>query len=341
MYDRSEAPACVREFLDYTATIKGRSENTVVSYFHDLKYFLRFLKIKHGLTPKSPFEDIGVGDFPDGIIKNVELVDILEFLHFLSSERRNSPKARARRAVALRQFFKYLTNNKQWFEVSPAQNLEMPGVKPPLPKHLTLEQATELLSVCGDGGGWMGARDYCIMTFFLNCGMRLNELVGLDLHDYKKEREPSAEERTDYIKVLGKGSKERIIYLNPACIGAYEAYLTERQKLCVENERVRFEKAMFLSGRFKRISARRVEQIITEKLRLCGLDGLGFSVHKLRHTAATLMYKNGVDVRVLKDVLGHENLGTTQIYTHVVNEQMKRAINNNPLAEVKIKKEDE
>ena len=336
MYDKKQAPAFLREFLDYLSTIKGRSQNTVKSYFHDLKSFLRFMKRKHGLVGDGvPFEEIAVDDFPAELVRQVELYDILEFLHYLAGERGNGIKARHRRGVAIRQFFKYLTNNKQWFETSPALNLEMPGGRPPLPKYLSLEQALELLGACEyDEDNWKGARDYCIMTFFLNCGMRLSELVGLDLPDYKKEKHPESGEAVYYIRVLGKGAKERVIYLNNACVNAYDKYLQKRTELAVEAPRLRHEKAMFLSGRYTRISARRVEQVIAEKLKACGLDGLGFSVHKLRHTAATLMYRNGVDVRVLKDVLGHENLGTTQIYTHVANEQMRMAVNSNPLAEV-------
>ena len=334
MYNKHEVPSFVREFLDYMSTIKGRSKNTVKSYFYDVKSFLRFLKVKHGLVAAdADFETIVVEDFPAELVKSVELYDILEFLHYLAAERSNTAKARARRGVALRQFFKYLTNNKHWFTLSPAQNLEMPGAKPPLPKSLTLEQAIELLCACEPADNtWLELRDYCIMTFFLNCGMRLSELLGLNLHDFKRERDQNGD-YIYYIKVLGKGNKERIIYLNQACVVAHDRYVEKRTELSVEIERLRYEKAMFLSKRYTRISPRRVEQIITEKLKACGLDGLGFSVHKLRHTAATLMYRNGVDIRVLKEVLGHENLGTTQIYTHVANEQMRQAVNKNPLGE--------
>ena len=334
-YNKNEAPAFLREFLDYMSTIKGRSGNTITSYFHDIKLFLRFLKVKNGLVDSNTFfEKIAVHDVEPDVIQKVELYDILEFMHFLASERKNTQKARARRGVAIRQFFKYLTNNKHWFEKSPAQNLEMPRSKQPLPKSLSLEQSLNLLAdVRYEKEGWMGARDYCMLTFFLNCGMRLSELVGLNLYDYK--RDSAGEKGGDYIyyiKVLGKGNKERIIYLNSACVSAYDAYIEKRNELCLTNERLRFEKALFISKRYTRITPRRVEQILTDKLKSCELDGMGFSVHKLRHTAATLMYRNGVDVRVLKEVLGHENLGTTQIYTHVANEQMREAVNKNPLS---------
>jgi site-specific recombinase XerD len=341
MYNKDEAPQFLREFLDYFATIKGRSRNTVKSYFHDIKTFLRFLAQKQGLAVAVPFEEIDISDFPAESVKKVELYDILEFLHFLAGERENSQKARYRRGVAIRQFFKYLTNNKGWFEISPAQNLELPGPKHPLPKSLTLEQAIELLKSCETAvldaesysADWLSVRNYCIMTFFLNCGMRLSELVGMNCRDFKREKCPESGSDIYYIHVLGKGNKERVVYLNTACITAHGTYLEKREELVLKHPQLSGEKALFVSKKLLRISPRQVEQIITNKLRHCGLDGLGFSVHKLRHTAATLMYRNGVDVRVLKEVLGHESLATTQIYTHVANEQMRQAVNNNPLSD--------
>jgi site-specific recombinase XerD len=172
------------------------------------------------------------------------------------------------------------------------------------------------------------------MTFFLNCGMRLSELVGMNARDFKREKCPDSGEDIYYINVIGKGSKERIVYLNSACITAHNIYIEKRDDLVLKHPQLHSDKALFISKKLRRISPRQVEQIITNRLKQCGLDGLGFSVHKLRHTAATLMYRNGVDIRVLKEVLGHESLGTTQIYTHVANEQMRQAINNNPLSEV-------
>ncbi|MCL1832451.1 MAG: tyrosine-type recombinase/integrase [Oscillospiraceae bacterium] len=341
MYNKDEAPQFLREFLDYFATIKGRSPNTVRSYFHDIKLFLRFLMQKRGLADGTAFEEIDITVFPPDILKAVELYDILEFLHFLAGERGNSHKARHRRAVALRQFFKYLTNNKQWYEVSPATNLEIPGPRAPLPKSLTLEQAVGLLKSCETAildadtysGDWLSVRNYCIMTFFLNCGMRLSELVNMNARDFKRERNPDGGDDVYYINVMGKGSKERVVYLNGACITAHNLYIEKREELCHKHRQLLHEKAMFISKKNRRISPRQVEQIISDRLRSCGLDGMGFSVHKLRHTAATLMYRNGVDIRVLKEVLGHESLATTQIYTHVANEQMRQAVNNNPLSE--------
>ena len=325
---RTDAPQYLTDFLDHISIIKGRSQLTVKNYYCDLRLFLRYLKINNDPSLKSAdFSEIKIFDVPDSAVKKVTLTDIMSFLHFTMDNRDNHQKSRARKAVAIRQFFKFLTDNKGWFEVSPAAKLELPSPKNALPKHLTIEQANQLLSQCSEIKSWADSRDYCIITFFLNCGMRLSELVGISVNDYIQSTDPKTGNTYSFLKVIGKGNKERIIYLNNACVSAYEAYIKVRPN-------VQHEKALFISKQYKRISNRRVEQIIDEKLKLSGLSGYGFSVHKLRHTAATLMYQNGVDVRVLKEVLGHENLNTTQIYTHVSDNQIKQAMDQNPLSNV-------
>jgi site-specific recombinase XerD len=206
----------------------------------------------------------------------------------------------------------------------------MPTLKKPLPKHLTFEQALTLLDRAA-----LSTRDYCIIVLFLNCGMRLSELVGLNTVDYKQTKDFDTGEPVHTLRVTGKGSKERVVYLNEACVSALEAYLEERTQFIAENKSLSSEKAVFISRKKCRITARSVERIVESALKKAGLDGMGFSPHKLRHTAATLMFRNGVDVRVLKEVLGHENLGTTQIYTHVANKQVQEAMNKNPLGNIK------
>ncbi|MGN0587900.1 MAG: tyrosine-type recombinase/integrase [Ruminiclostridium sp.] len=320
----NDCPMFLQDYLNYIETVKMRSPLTVKNYYSDLKLFLRYIKVQNNLADEKDFSEISISDVTEEMVKSVSLSDLLSFLSFTISERDNHSKARARKAVALRQFFKYLTDNKMWFTVSPAQKLELPSPKNALPKHLTIEQATELLKACSVFSSWADYRDYCMITFFLNCGMRLSELVGINVTDYINTEINDTAIR--YIKVLGKGSKERIIYLNDACENAYRNYIKVRPETK--------DKALFISSRGTRISNRRVEQIIEEKLKLSGLSGMGFSVHKLRHTAATLMYQNGVDVLVLKDVLGHENLDTTQIYTHLANEQVRNAVQQNPLSNI-------
>lgn len=327
-YYKTDSPQYLIDFLDYMSVIKNRSALTVKNYYCDLRLLLRYLKVQNDPSlGNQEFSEISVSDTPEALVRTVTLNDILGFLHFTMDERDNHQKARARKAVSIRQFFKYLTDNKKWFDVSPAAKLELPSPKNALPKHLTVEQANQLLAECSDIKDWTDSRDYCMITFFLNCGIRLSELVGISVNDYIATKDPKTGEDYAFLKVIGKGSKERIIYLNNACVSAYEAYMKLRPN-------VQGEKALFLSKRYKRISNRRVEQIIDEKLTKSGLAGYGFSVHKLRHTAATLMYQNGVDVRVLKEVLGHENLNTTQIYTHVSDSQIKQAMDRNPLSEI-------
>ncbi|MCH5195167.1 MAG: tyrosine-type recombinase/integrase [Oscillospiraceae bacterium] len=332
----NNAPQSIRDFIYYEQIVKGRSELTVKNYFNDLKSFFRFYKIKNGLANEKDFSTIDISDISDDDIKSVDLQYAQEFLIFMQTKMANQQKARYRKAVTLRQFYKFLTNNKNMFEVSPMANLELPSPKPALPKYLTLEQSLELLVNVDTPDT---KRDYCIIVFFLNCGMRLSELVGINMSDIRKTRDKDGNEIYS-MKVLGKGSKERIIYLNDACVNAYYDYISPE----ITDPDIRNEKglrdmsaqtdALFLSRRRTRISNRRVQQIVEDCLKKSGLDNMGLSVHKLRHTAATLMYQNGVDVRVLKDVLGHENLNTTQIYTHVSNAQMENAMKKNPLASV-------
>lgn len=332
------APQLLKDYLVYLQLVKNRSELTVLNYYTDLRTFFRFYKIKTGRASDDPaeFQNISITDITEADIKSVDLMMAQDFLIYTKTEKDNHPQARYRKGVALRQFFKYLTNNKGLFEVSPLANLELPSPKPALPKYLTLDESVEMLQNINTPDQ---KRDYCIITFFLNCGIRLSELVGINVSDIRRSRDPSGREVWT-LKVLGKGNKERIVYLNDACISAYLDYIdpteTDIEKRNASGARNMTAKtdALFLSRRNTRISNRRVQQIVEECLKSSGLDNRGLSVHKLRHTAATLMYQNGVDVRVLKEILGHENLNTTQIYTHISNDQMESAMSKNPLAEL-------
>lgn len=338
------APQLIKDYLVYLQLVKNRSELTVLNYYTDLRTFFRYYKIKTGRASDDPkdFATIDISDITESDIRSVDLMMVQDFLIYTKTEKDNQSKARYRKAVALRQFFKYLTNNKGMFEVNPLANLELPTPKAALPKYLTLEESIEMLANINTPDQ---KRDYCIITFFLNCGIRLSELVGINIHDVRKTRDSSGREIWT-LKVLGKGNKERMIYLNDACVKAYNEYLSlsetdneKREEAGYRNMTAKTD-ALFLSRRNTRISNRRVQQIVEECLKSCGLDNRGLSVHKLRHTAATLMYQNGVDVRVLKEVLGHENLNTTQIYTHISSEQMENAMSKNPLAELTNKKKD-
>jgi len=319
-----DCPEYLREFLFYMETIKGRSSRTVDGYYIDLREFMRYVKKKHGLCPTDTQEkDVKIADLPFSCIEEIKLADAHEFLYYCQNEHGNNAKTRSRKVSALRSFYKYLTVATNKLKTNPLEHLEVPSTKKALPKYLTLDQARTLL-VNVDSS--FPERDYCIITLFLNCGMRLSELVGLNKSDVITDRENG----TVSLRLLGKGNKERIVYLNEACTTAINEYY---KAMSGDSAAKRIDKnAMFLNNRGGRISGRRVEQIVETCLKNAGLSGMGFSPHKLRHTAATLLYQNGgVDIRILQELLGHVSLATTEIYTHVSSEQLENAAQKSPI----------
>lgn len=318
-------PPVIRDFLTYNETIKGKSALSVEGYFLDLQSFFRYLLFVRGLVDgKSEFCEIEIKSVDINLIKTVTISDLYAYLVFCKNERGNNAATRARKTSTLRIFFKYLCEQTHQLETNPALMLEAPKVKQSLPKHLTLEDSLELLqSVDGPNQ----KRDYCILTLFLNCGLRLAELCSLNVGDIKPD---------GTMTVTGKGNKERLVYLNSACMNAVQEYLPLRPS---DDIHAVDRNALFISRNHRRISPKTVQHIVKTYLEKAGLGDRGFSTHKLRHTAATLMYQHGqVDIRVLKDILGHSNLGTTQIYTHVSDQQIKNAVDMNPLSNVKNKK---
>lgn len=319
------APPIIRDFLTYNETIKGKSEKTVEEYYLDLQTFFRYLLvIRNKVDYNASFEEIPIDSVDIELIKSVTISDLYSFIVYCKNERGNTAATRARKTSTLRIFFKYLSAQTHMLESNPAEMLEAPKIKQALPKHLTLEDSIELLKVID---GPYRERDYCIITLFLNCGMRLSELCNLNVSDIRSDGS---------LRIMGKGNKERIIYLNTACTDAVSAYLQVRP---ADGLRGSDRDALFISRDKRRLSNKTVQHLVKRYLEKAGLGGQGLSTHKLRHTAATLMYQYGdVDIRVLKDVLGHANLGTTQIYTHVADSQVRGAINANPLNSVKEKK---
>lgn len=320
-YEKRLLPKRLNEFITYLSAIKDSSELTVEGYVRDLRLFFEFIAEEKGFElSKDEFSkkyDLSVID--DKFFSEITLTDVHSFLAHCNSSRGNSSVTRARKASAIRGFFKYIADRMQYIPSNPVSQLQVAPNKKRLPKYLTLEQSQALLaSVEGDNK----ERDYCILTLFLNCGLRLAELVGLNLNDFDLNNKT--------LRVIGKGNKQRMLYLNKACVDSIIAYLAVRPNNAIKGDD---RSALFISRLKKRMGRQAVQLMVYHYLAKIGLDGDHYSVHKLRHTAATLMYQYGdVDVLVLKDLLGHENLSTTEIYTHVENKQLREAAKKNPLS---------
>ena len=324
----SDCPQVLRDFLIYHESIKGQSPLTIDEYYLDLRMFLRFIMLMRNDMPvNTPLEDINIKQINIEFIANITTSDIFDFLSYLAKDRVSnqnsptpdygiSPSSRARKLSAIKSFFKYLTVRTKQLTENPVADLEYPKIRKSLPKYLTLEQSAKLLQAVS---GQNQARDYAILMLFLNCGIRRSELVGLNLTDVYEDR----------IRVVGKGNKERVVYYGSACRKAIDIYLEERKKQVLTDNR-----ALFGSRNGNRISVDAVHALVKKAFLKAGLDATQFSAHKLRHTAATMMLSGGVDVKTVQEVLGHENLNTTQIYTHIENTELKIAAEANPLSKL-------
>lgn len=323
-----ECPQILREFLSYHENIKGQSKRTVSEYYLDLRMFLRFIRLMRNELPyNTPLEDIPIKDIDADFVRSVTAAEVFDFLSYLANDRLPEGSgadagigtaARARKLSALKSFYHYCTVSTKQFTENPVKDIELPKIRKALPKYLSLEESMALLkSVSGPNQ----ARDFAILMLFLNCGIRRSELVGLNLTDIYEDR----------IRVVGKGNKERIVYMGASCRKAIDHYLVERNKIILSDN-----KALFGSRDKNRISVSAVHRLVKKHLLEAGLDATQFSAHKLRHTAATLMLSNGVDLKTLQEVLGHDNLNTTQIYTHIESTELKIAAEANPLSKLKI-----
>lgn len=318
-------PGFLNSFLDYTATILNKSQNTVKEYNYDLNTFLKYILYHFKMTNEKDLKKISIRNMSLETVSKITLDDIHSFLFYLTNTYNSKAATRARKVSSIRVFFNYLCNKAGLIEKNPAQNLETPKLDKRIPKYLTLDDSKKLLEAVNDMDDRNKERDYAIITLFLNCGMRLSELVGINIKDINFNDQK--------LNVIGKGNKERTIYLNSACMNAVNKYLAVRPH---DNVKYDSKDALFLSERRERISNRTVQYIVKQELKRAGLDTNKYSVHKLRHTAATLMYKYGnVDIRALQELLGHESISTTEIYTHVDNSQIRNAVESNPLANIK------
>lgn len=328
----SDCPQPLREFLIYHENIKGQSPLTISEYYLDLRMFLRFVKLMRSDMPiHSRLDDIDIKNIDLKFIQEIETSDVFDFLSYLANDRTPNPDAaapdygisassRARKLSAIKSFYKYLTVRTKQLDENPVADLEYPKLRKSLPKYLTLDQSSALLQAVS---GKNEKRDYAILMLFLNCGIRRSELVNLNLTDIYEDR----------IRVVGKGNKERFVYFGTACRKAIDDYLQERH-----NKELSDNRALFGSRDNNRISVTAVHRLVKKALLQAGLDSTQFSAHKLRHTAATMMLSGGVDVKTVQEVLGHENLNTTQIYTHIENTELKIAAEANPLSKLDFSK---
>lgn len=319
----SKCPIFLKNYLTYMSVIKGKSQNTVTQYYYDLRIFLRYIIMTEKNIPEDEFNNIEIIDFDFEKIKKITLDNLYAFMAYINNEHSSNDSFRARKVASLRSFFNYLYIKEKSISENPAQNLDTPKLKARLPKYLSLEQSIDLLKVID---GRYKQRDLAMFALFLTCGLRLSELVGINIKDidFKKKT----------LKVIGKGNKERIVFINDLCIDAIKKYLEERPNGGLS---VNDKDALFISNRKMRITGRSVELLAKKYFDLAGIDSTVYTPHKLRHTAATIMYRDGnVDVRTLQKILGHESLSTTQIYTHVSDEFMENAAKKNPLAQVKL-----
>ena len=328
MQSYSDAPQVLREFLSYHETIKGQSQKTIAEYYLDLRMFLRFMQLmKNEMPYDTDLDTIEIKNIDLDFLKIITITDIFDFLSYLANDRRNDvdsgigAAARARKLSAIKSFYKYLTVRTKQLTENPVKDVEFPKIRRSLPKYLTLDEAKRLLSAVN---GPHSKRDYAILMLFLNCGIRRSELVNLNISDVYEDR----------IRVSGKGNKERIVYFGTPCRTAINAYLPERNKKVLSDN-----KALFASAKGNRISVTAVHRLVKKHMLAAGLDVSQFSAHKLRHTAATLMVGNGVDIKTVQEVLGHEHLNTTEIYTHIENTELKIAAEANPLSRMEINDE--
>ena len=330
MIKRQDNPDFLNSFLDYSTTILNKSPNSIKEYNYDLAMFLKFIKMHFNMTNETDFKDITINDLTIDTIQRIKIDDIHAFLGYLTATFHSKPATRARKISTIRIFFHYLCQDASSdfkLDHNPALNLKTPKKDKRLPKYLSLDDSRKLLDVAYNEDNRNAERDFTIITLFLNCGMRLSELVGININDIDFEE--------CKLNVIGKGNKERTIYLNKACMKALSEYLPIRNSINVKHDNKYSEKALFLSERRERISNRTVQYIVDKELMHAGLDTGKYSVHKLRHTAATLMYQYGeVDIRALQELLGHESIATTEIYTHVSNDQVRNAVEKNPLNDI-------
>ena len=310
----------VDDYLNYLKAARGRSESTVKEYYYDIRQFLRYMRIRKEHLKVENLDEVSIDDVDIELLETIQKSDIYAYISYLDSTRGNSGRTKFRKISSVRSFFDYLTYKIELLDKNPTENIDLPKIERSLPVYLTLEEAVHLLNTVENSKQKeiYRLRDYAITTLFLNCGLRLSELANLNIADLNKD---------NTLRIMGKGSKERLVYLNGSVQEALRGYLRKRNELEVDQD------ALFLSMRKNRMSNRSIQHMLEKHLKAAGFDTRKYTVHKLRHTAATLMYQYGnEDLKSLQEILGHESVSTTQIYTHVNLEDIRYTMSQNPLS---------
>lgn len=307
----------IKDFLTYLTVIQGKSKTTREGYEYDLKLFFRFLELYNNNGNFDEIDNVDISKIDIDDINNISLEDIYAFLEYCENHRDNESRAKARKVASLKAFFNYLSRKKSLITHNPTEELETPKISKRNPIYLKIDEISKLFTGINETHYY---RDYCILLMFLNCGLRVSELVSIDISDISH----------DQVSIIGKGNKERIVYINEVCKEAIDNYIRlERSKIKINNNKDK--DALFLSQKGNRLSVRGVQLIIEGINKRSGLNKKDLSPHKLRHTMATLLYQNGADLISLQQILGHTSVSTTQIYTHVEDQQLRDVIKSNPL----------
>jgi hypothetical protein len=319
-----DCPVILDDYLNYLLTIKGRSNLTVKEYYYDLKRFLKFIIMRKklfGYNLNSDINEVSILSINKRDILDIDITDLHAYISYCDSYYNDSTKTKARKISAIKSWFKYLHNTVELIDKNPSEKLELPKLQKRNPVYLTLSESEKVINAIKlEENEFNRARDLCIVLIFLTCGLRISELTGINIESIKDDK----------LNVIGKGNKERTVFLNENCLYAIKCYLKLRP---ITPDTT----ALFISSHKKRISNRSIQIRLKKYIQLAGLDPNIYTPHKLRHTAATLMYKYGdVDIRTIQSILGHTSVATTQIYTHLDDDDIKKGISKNPISKLKI-----
>lgn len=314
-------PKFVTDLTNYLVGIKNLSEVYVTNMKVTIEQFLKFINVHKLKKQYDSIEDFTLND-----IRSLNNSDIYSFIYYLA-ECHYKMNSRVVKTEHLRTFFDYLFTIKNSLFTEPFKKINCERkMEQKLPNYLSLAEAKRLINVYANSTKINEIRDNAILHLFLNCGLRLSELRNLNVDDL------------DFIDnkfiIFGKGNKERVGYINEATKQALQKYLDVRTDL--DNNSKKHSKPLFLSKYGFRISQTCIKESIKKAYDKAEINNDTYSVHTLRHTCATLLYRNGTDIKTIQELLGHVQIDTTEIYTHLHNQKVMDAMLEHPLAQFKM-----